>query len=60
MKLKDVDDEEFLKSGWEGMEGEFVQGYVESKEGGWTADQVGFWLVFALVLRAWFGVVGGF
>ena len=40
MKLKNVDDDEFLKTGWDDMEGEHVQSYVESKTNGWTADQV--------------------
>ncbi|KAL9018946.1 MAG: hypothetical protein Q9185_003780 [Variospora sp. 1 TL-2023] len=40
VKLKDVDDDDFLKTGWDGgEEGEYVQGYVESVGGGWTADQ---------------------
>ena len=38
--LKDVDDDEFLKTGWDDMEGEHVQAYVESVGNGWTADQV--------------------
>ncbi|KAL8818090.1 MAG: hypothetical protein Q9223_003203 [Gallowayella weberi] len=40
VKLSDVDDDEFLKTGWDDLEGEHIQGYVESKGGGWTADQV--------------------
>lgn len=40
VKLKNVDDDEFLKTGWDDMEGEHVQSYVESKTNGWTADQV--------------------
>lgn len=52
MKLKDVDDEKFLKEGWEdGEEGEFVQSWVESKEGGWTADQVGLSFFFLFFWR---------
>ncbi|KAI4138678.1 MAG: hypothetical protein LQ341_004557 [Variospora aurantia] len=40
VKLKDVDDDAFLKTGWDGGEDEeYVQGYVESVGGGWTADQ---------------------
>lgn len=43
-KLKEVDDHEFLKEGYDDLEGEHVQGYVESKSGGWTVDQVSlFW-----------------
>ncbi|KAL8627968.1 hypothetical protein Q9189_006347 [Teloschistes chrysophthalmus] len=38
-KLKEVDDHEFLKEGYDDLEGEHVQGYVESKSGGWTVDQ---------------------
>lgn len=40
VKLGDVDDDEFLKTGWDDLEGEHVQSYVESDGGGWTADQV--------------------
>lgn len=40
VKLADVDDDDFLKSGWDDLEGEHVQGYVKSKTNGWTADQV--------------------
>ena len=40
VKLSDIDDDDFLKKGWDDKEGEHVQGYVESKGGGWTADQV--------------------
>lgn len=40
MKLSDVDDDDFLKKGWDDLEGEHVQSYVESEGGGWTADQV--------------------
>ncbi|KAI4203207.1 MAG: hypothetical protein LQ350_002083 [Teloschistes chrysophthalmus] len=39
-KLKEVDDHEFLKEGYDDLEGEHVQGYVESKSGGWTVDQL--------------------
>lgn len=42
IKLEDVDDDEFLKTGWDDMEGEHIQGYVESNTNGWTADQVSF------------------
>ncbi|KAL8682408.1 MAG: hypothetical protein Q9186_001529 [Xanthomendoza sp. 1 TL-2023] len=46
VKLSDVDDDDFLKKGWDDLEGEHVQGYVESNGGGWTADQVwGFELI---------------
>lgn len=41
MKLEDVDDDEFLKTGWDDMKGEHIQAYVESNGNGWTADQVG-------------------
>lgn len=40
VKLADVDDDKFLKEGFDDMEGEHVQSWVESKGGGWTADQV--------------------
>ena len=40
VKLDDVDDDEWLKTGWDDLEGEHVQSYVESIGGGWTADQV--------------------
>ena len=35
-----MQDNEWLKKGWLEPEGEFVQSYVESVGGGWTADQV--------------------
>ena len=41
VKLVDVDDDEFLKTGWDDMEGDHIQSYVESNGNGWTADQVG-------------------
>ncbi|KAL8635081.1 MAG: hypothetical protein Q9228_007394 [Teloschistes exilis] len=40
VKLVGIDDHEFLKEGYDDLEGEHVQGYVESKNGGWTVDQV--------------------
>ena len=40
VKLGDVDDDAFLKEGYDDMEGEHVQSYVENEEKGWTADQV--------------------
>ncbi|KAL8741632.1 MAG: hypothetical protein Q9190_005779 [Brigantiaea leucoxantha] len=40
VKLSDVDDDEFLKTGWDDMDGEHIQAYAESKNNGWTADQV--------------------
>ncbi len=45
MKLADVDNDEFLKTGWDDMEGKHIQSYVESNGNGWTADQVG-WFCF--------------
>ncbi|KAL9007552.1 MAG: hypothetical protein Q9173_007206, partial [Seirophora scorigena] len=39
VKLEDVDDDAFLKEGWDELQGEHVQSWVESKRGGWTADQ---------------------
>ena len=43
VKLEDVDDDEFLKTGYDDMEGEHIQSYVENDENGWTADQVSSW-----------------
>lgn len=41
-KLTEIDDDDkFLKEGWPDSKGEFVQSYVESKDSGWTANQVG-------------------
>lgn len=40
VKLADVDDDEFLKNGWDDLIGEHVQSYVESHDNGWTANQV--------------------
>lgn len=40
MKLGDVDDDEFLKVGYDDLEGEHVQAWAENVEKGWTADQV--------------------
>lgn len=45
VKLADVDNDEFLKTGWDDMEGKHIQSYVESNGNGWTADQVG-WFCF--------------
>lgn len=40
VKLEDVDDDDFLKTGWDDLEGEHVQGYAASLTNGWTANQV--------------------
>ncbi|MCJ1468440.1 hypothetical protein MMC07_007069 [Pseudocyphellaria aurata] len=40
VKLKDVDDDEFLKTGWDDLEGEHVESYVKSQNNGWTAHQI--------------------
>lgn len=40
IKLEDVDDDDFLKTGWDDLEGEHVQSYVKSQNNGWTANQV--------------------
>lgn len=40
MKLEDVDDDDFLKTGYDDLEGEHIQAYAENEERGWTADQV--------------------
>ncbi|KAK3178900.1 hypothetical protein OEA41_001037 [Lepraria neglecta] len=42
VKLVDVDDDDFLKIGYDDMEGEHVQAYAENDENGWTANQVSF------------------
>lgn len=40
IKLADVDDDEFLKTGWDDLNGEHIQSYVESHDKGWTVNQV--------------------
>ena len=40
IKLSEVDDDDFIKSGFEDLEGEHVQAWAESDDYGWTADQV--------------------
>lgn len=40
IKLADVDDDEFLKTGWDDLQGKHIQSYVESRNNGWTANQV--------------------
>lgn len=40
IKLEDVDDDDFLKTGWDDLEGEHVQSFVKSQTNGWTANQV--------------------
>lgn len=40
IKLKDIDEDDFLKTGYDDMEGEHVQALAESIGNGWTADQV--------------------
>ena len=40
VKLEDVDDDDFLKIGYDDLEGEHIQAYAENEEKGWTADQV--------------------
>lgn len=45
VKLDDVDDDDFLKTGWDDLEGEHVQSFVKSQNNGWTADQVWFLLL---------------
>lgn len=39
-KLSDIDDDKLVKTGFENLEGDFIQSYVENDERGWTADQV--------------------
>lgn len=48
MKLQDVDDDEFLKTGWDDLKGNHVQSWVVSRDAGWTANQVGRCLVFII------------
>ena len=38
--MEDVDGDDFLKTGFDDMEGEHVQALAESIDNGWTADQV--------------------
>lgn len=40
VRLADVDDDEFLKTGWDDLQGNHIQSYVESRDNGWTANQV--------------------
>ncbi|KAF6240176.1 hypothetical protein HO173_001786 [Letharia columbiana] len=40
IKLADIDEDDFLKTGYDDMEGEHVQALAESLDNGWTADQV--------------------
>lgn len=40
VKLEDVDDDEFLKTGWDDLQGKHIQSYAESRDNGWTANQV--------------------
>ncbi|KAL9604795.1 MAG: hypothetical protein Q9219_000243 [cf. Caloplaca sp. 3 TL-2023] len=40
VKLSDVDDDDYLKTGFDDMEGEHVQAWIEDKGGEWTANQV--------------------
>jgi hypothetical protein len=40
VKLDDVDDDDFLKTGWDDMNGMHVQSWGESKTNGWTTNQV--------------------
>lgn len=55
IRLADVDDDVFLKTGFDDAEGEHVQAWAESEGGGWTADQVG--PIFYFILSSFsFGV----
>lgn len=38
--MADVDDDDFLKKGYDDMKGEHVQAYAESVGNGWTANQI--------------------
>lgn len=46
-----MDDEEFMKMGWDDLLGEHVQAWAESEGGGWTADQV--WIDFFFFGNFW-------
>ncbi len=46
MKLGDLEGDEFLKKGWDDLEGEHMQSWVESEENKWTAEQVGSLFLF--------------
>ena len=50
--MKDVDDDDFLKTGFDDMEGDHIQAWAESKNNGWTANQAGL-SPFALPLIGW-------
>lgn len=40
VKLDKIDDDDFLKTGWDDLKGDHVQSWAESKTNGWTANQV--------------------
>lgn len=40
VKLKDIDEDDFMKTGFDDMEGEHVQALAENIGNGWTANQV--------------------
>jgi len=46
VKLGDLEGDEFLKKGWDDLEGEHMQSWVESEENKWTAEQVGSLFLF--------------
>lgn len=48
MKLGDLEGDEFLKKGWDDLEGEHVHSWVESEENKWTAEQVSCRSLFVL------------
>lgn len=48
MKLGDLEGDEFLKKGWDDLEGEHMQSWVESEENKWTAEQVGSLFLFGV------------
>ncbi|KAI4255241.1 MAG: hypothetical protein LQ352_002685 [Teloschistes flavicans] len=52
-KLAEVEDHEWLKEGYDDLEGEHVQSYVESQGGGWTVDQVSFGFPDVFALSCW-------
>ncbi|KAL8830506.1 MAG: hypothetical protein Q9170_005709 [Blastenia crenularia] len=40
VRLADVDDDDYLKTGYDDLEGEHVQSWTQSKKGDWTTNQV--------------------
>ncbi|KAI4191289.1 MAG: hypothetical protein L6R41_000216 [Letrouitia leprolyta] len=40
VSLKDVEDDDYLKTGYDDLEGEHVQAWTEGRKGNWTANQI--------------------